>query len=314
MAFYVPFRNAQRCIPIPLRASTFYKLNEAGLVFLSLFFTLGLKPNDAAPFIFYLCLHLPYSPRSSQFFDRPWSGRATLHFKNPQLIFIIMKTTRFFLAALLAAALSTSAFAQSKVLQAWDFSKIEKTKEGIVVPSPASKFNGLVFDSGAAIGTDAEIPGGKVLVLDGTQISFGAPLRSFQAVDALVIKMRFKPAAKGAESQTLLRLSGYELRYDQSRNMLNFIVWHADQTFTIVAVPVRAAIWSDVTATYEAGKITLAIVGVVKTKDLPTAEVVRTRDLPAGEVVESKSGGIRVGFMGGRPFTGSISALSLETP
>ncbi len=214
-----------------------------------------------------------------------------------------MKTTRFFLAALIAAALSTSAFAQSKVLQAWDFSKIVKTKEGIVVPSPASKLNGLVFASGASVGTDAEAPGGKVLVLDGTQISAGSPFLALQAVDALVIKMSFKPAAKGAENQTLLRLSGYELRYSQSRNMLDFIVWHADQTFTIVAVRVNAAIWNHVTATNEAGKITLAIGGVV-----------RTKDFPAGEVVDSKSGGIRVGFLNERPFTGSISALSLETP
>jgi hypothetical protein len=217
-----------------------------------------------------------------------------------------MKTTRFFLAALLAASLSASAFAQSKVLQSWDFSKIEKTKEGIVVPSPASKFNGLVFASGASVGTDAEAPGGKVLALDGTQISFGAPLRQLQAVDAVVIKMRFKPAAKGAENQTLLRLSGYELRYALSRSMLDFVVWQGAPTeskVTIVSVPVKSGAWNDAVARYEAGKITLAIGGVVKTKDLP-----------AGEAVEPKSAGVRVGFMKERPFTGSISALSLETP
>ncbi len=61
MPIYVPFKNGQLCyIPIPLRASAFYKLNEAGLVISSLFFTLGLKPNAAAPFIFNLCLHLPF--------------------------------------------------------------------------------------------------------------------------------------------------------------------------------------------------------------------------------------------------------------
>ena len=214
-----------------------------------------------------------------------------------------MKTSRFFLAALIATALSASAFAQGKVLHSWNFAKTDKTKEGIVVPSTVSKFNGLVFTSGASVGTDAESAGGKVLVLDGTQISFGTSLRSLQAVEALVIKMRFKPAVKGAENQTLLRLTGYELRYAQSRNMLDFVVWHGDQKFTIVSVPVKAAVWNDATATYEAGKITLAVGGVVKTKDLP-----------AGEVVESKSSGVRVGFMGERPFTGSIATLSLETP
>lgn len=214
-----------------------------------------------------------------------------------------MKTPRFYLAALLSLALSASAFAQSKVLQAWDFSKIEKTKEGIVVPSPASKLNGLVFASGSSVGTDAEAPGGKVLALDGTQISSGTPLRQLQAVHDLVIKMRFKPAAKGAESQTLLRLSGYELRYALSRNMLDFIVWHLDQKFTIVSVPVKSGAWNDAIARYEAGKITLAIGGVVKTKELP-----------AGEWVESQSGVILVGFAKERPYSGSISALSLETP
>jgi len=217
-----------------------------------------------------------------------------------------MKTTRLFLAALLAAALSASAFAQGKVLHTWEFSKTVKTKEGIVVPSSTGKLNGLVFASGASVGTDAEAPGGKVLALDGTQISFGAPLRQLEPVDALVIKMRFKPAVKGAESQTLLRLTGYELRYAQSRNVLDFVVWQGDPTeskVTIVSVPVKSGAWNDAVARYEAGKITLAIGGVVKTKDLP-----------AGEVVVPKSSGVRVGFIKERPFTGSISALSLETP
>ena len=57
------------------------------------------------------------------------------------------------------------------------------------------------------------------------------------------------------------------------------------------------------TANYEAGKLTLT-----------AGKVSNTVELPAGAMVPAVPAGVRVGFANDRPYSGSISELSINTP
>ena len=218
-----------------------------------------------------------------------------------------MKIQKKLLTAVLAAALSVSAFAQkNKGPTAWVFSKAVVTKQGLKVPPTAGAVNVLTFTTGATVARDAEAPGGKVVVLDGTQTAPGISLRTLNAMDAFLIKLSFKPAVTGGERQTLLRLASSELRYNRMQARLEFIVWHGDpaeQKFVNVTVPVKAGACNAVSANYEAGKLTLTV-----------GKVTNTVELPAGAMVPAVPAGVRVGFANDRPYSGSISELSIGAP
>jgi hypothetical protein len=218
-----------------------------------------------------------------------------------------MKTQKILLSAVLSAALAVSAFAQqNKGPSAWVFSKAVVTKQGVEVPPATGAANVLTFPSGATVASDAEAPGGKVVVLDGTQTAAGTPLRVLNAMDAFLLKVSFKPAPTGADRQTILRLASTELRYNRLQNQLEFIVWHGDpseQKFVNVLAPVKPGAWNAVTANYEAGKLTLTVGKVINTVNLPTGAVIFTAPASA-----------RVGFASDRPFAGSIAELSIGAP
>ena len=122
-----------------------------------------------------------------------------------------MKIQSILLTALLAAALSVSAFAQqNKGPTAWVFSKAVVTKQGLEVPPTVGAVNVLTFTTGATVASDAEAPGGKVVVLDGTQTAPGISLRTLTAMDAFLIKLNFSrpsPAASARRSCVWLAAS-----------------------------------------------------------------------------------------------------------
>jgi hypothetical protein len=218
-----------------------------------------------------------------------------------------MKTKKLLLSAVLSAALSVSAFAQqNKGPTAWVFSKATVTKQGVEVPPTSGAVNVLTFPAGATVASDAEAPGGKAVVLDGTQTVAGTPLRILNPMDAFLIKVNFKPAPTGADRQTLLRLASTELRFNRLQQQLEFIVWHGDpaeQKFVNVLAPVKPGAWNAVTANYEAGKLTLTV-----------GKVTNTVSLPTGAVIFAAPASVRVGFANERPFSGSIAEISISTP
>ncbi len=220
-------------------------------------------------------------------------------------ILLPMNPKKLLLAAVLAVALSTSAFAQqAKGPLSWVFAKSVTTKLAVEVPPSVGAVNVLSFYSGAKVVIDAEAPGGKVLVLDGTQTAPGTSLRALDPMPTIQIKLSFKPAPQGAERQTLLRLADYELRYGKDRNQLEFIVWYGqERKFVIVTAPVSSKGWNVATATFSGTKLTLAV-----------GKVVNTMDMPAGEVVFASAASVRVGLATDRPFSGSLAELSIGTP
>jgi hypothetical protein len=218
-----------------------------------------------------------------------------------------MKTKTLILAAVLSSAITVCAFAQqNKGATAWMFSNAKSTKQGVEVPTTTGVINSLTFPLGTAIASDAEALGGKVVLIDGTQKVPGISLRSLEAMDAVQIKMKFKPAAQGADSQTLLRLAGSELRFNRLQQKLEFIVWYmdsAEKKFVITRTPMTPGAWNAATATYKAGKLTLTV-----GKESSSA------NMPAGTMMLQAPASARVGFTDERPFTGALAELSIGAP
>lgn len=207
-----------------------------------------------------------------------------------------MKTLRLLAVVAVGFAVASFASAQSTVLHAWDFSKASAFGTNIEVPE-TSGGPAIVFRSGASLRVDADEQGRQVLALDGQQTDWGRSKSNIEPIEAIQLRLRFKPAASGAPLQTIVSLCGcYELRYNFGRSRLEFIVNLPEKKYLMVMADIAPGVWNQAVATYKDGRLTLSV-GLARAEDVLPAGV---RPVP---VVTS----VRVGLVGERPFTGSIS-------
>lgn len=207
--------------------------------------------------------------------------------------------------ALLLAALSlaTSLLAQGAQLFSWDFSQAYAVGTSVEAPESASG-PAIRFLDGAFLAKDPDEQNRQVLVLNGAQTDWGRSSRNIDPLDAIQLRLRFKPDLQGSPLQTLVSVCGaYELRYNRGRERLEFIVHLPDKKFRMATADVSAGIWNQAVATYRDGRL-LLVVGMSRGENtLPD-------DLRPAPINTS----VRIGLVGERPFTGSLSEFTISTP
>lgn len=242
---------------------------------------------------------MPFSsPTGSTFSVRPTRAPSP-----PALALPTMTLRAFPLLALFCAAVSAVSAASTPSLS-WDFGQAFTVDTISEVPETGGGL-ALVFKIPTRLQSDADEQNKQVLVLDGSQSDSGRTKGDLAPFDNLKIRLRFKPASQGASLQTVVTVSGcYELRYDLGRSRLEFIISKLpEKQYRFIHVPVAADIWNQAEATYQDGKLTLSV-GLGRSEDT----------LPEGIRPSTVSTTVRVGYLNGRPFTGAISSLTVETP
>ncbi|MBC8011620.1 MAG: hypothetical protein H7067_16165 [Burkholderiales bacterium] len=216
-----------------------------------------------------------------------------------------MKPFRRLALAALVAASALSVFAQSRVLEGWNFTEADSVGGVVQVPS-SSGGTPLRFkaEAQARLVVDADENNRQVLVLSGAQTEPGRGLATLDAIPAVHLRVRFRPASSGPVLQTIVTFGGcYELRQNRERNRVEFIVTHADKKYTFARVEVAPDLWNEAVATYKDGRLSLTI-GLAR----------GDAALPEGAAVASIPTSFRVGIVGERPFHGSISEIVLSAP
>jgi hypothetical protein len=212
-----------------------------------------------------------------------------------------MKFLRLPLFVALFVTAASSVLAQGAVLYSWDFSKTSGGSGYASVP-PLVGDLAINFQNGAGVADDPN-EGRKVLTLDGTQTEPGRTNRNINPLESVMVRVRFKPTTTGAPLQTIVVLGGiYEIRYDRDRSSVEFIVNSPpDKKYYIIRADVSADVWNQATATFKDGKLTLAVGTARKEGVLPP-------DLKPVSIPTS----VRVGLVGPRPYSGSISELVIS--
>jgi hypothetical protein len=215
-----------------------------------------------------------------------------------------MKTPRLLAFASLLCGLLSVAGGQTKPLFAWDFSQASEINGLIEAPESVAG-NTTLFKEAASLITDPDMPSDKYVQLSGTQLEGAQSVRNIPPLDAVQIKVRFKPSNEGAPRQTLVSFNAtYEVRYVPTRNNVEFIVFTSDKKFTILTAEANPEVWNAVVATYKDGRLTLAV-GLSLKRGV----------LPEGSVIEPKPTLLRIGQMkeGTRPFSGALADVSLSS-
>ncbi|MBC8038976.1 MAG: hypothetical protein H7Y06_00370 [Opitutaceae bacterium] len=207
-------------------------------------------------------------------------------------------------AICLSAAFAASSQAKEEILHSFNFAKATVAPTYVAVNDSEGGAN-LLFLSGCKLSPDAEAPGGNALVFDGAATEPGISQRVIPGLETVQFKLRFKPSETGAPLQTLVALNAtYELRYNRDKSALEFIILYPEKKYTYLRADVPAGIWSQAQATYKDRKLTL-IVGLARKEIM----------LPEGAVLAPVPTTLRVARTATeRPFTGSISELSISTP
>lgn len=206
------------------------------------------------------------------------------------------------LSVVFALQAASPAFAQT-----WDFSKALDLGDYIEVADDTGA-NALSFKGGGArLVNDPDIPGGKVVQLDGTQTAPAFSRRTLDPLQAIELKVRFKPLDQGPPLQTIVSLNAtYELRLNREKNQLEFIVLSpADKKYHVLRGEHMADVWNVATATFKDGKLTLRVGLSLKEGELPAGFAFNPQ--PARMQVSSN-------MPSSRPFVGSIAEVVVSVP
>lgn len=210
-----------------------------------------------------------------------------------------MKSPLLLLAAL---ACASSLFAQNSSSFNWDFTRAFSIGSSVEVPE-SSGGPAISFRDGASLAVDPDEQGRQVLVLGGLQTDWGRTKRDVDPFDSITMRARFKPAELGAPLQTVLSAgASYELRYNRGRERLEFIVNLPERKYHLIFVEAGAGIWNQAVATYKDGRMVLTV-GLSRASST----------IPDGLLPVSISTTVRVGLIGQRPFSGSISEISVSS-
>ncbi len=215
---------------------------------------------------------------------------------------ITLRIVRILICACFLGALS--ALHAQTLVHSWDFSRGTDSPGLIDIPEATDGPSIQFRATGARLETDADEQNRRVLVFDGTQTDGARSRRDLEIFNSVQIRARFKPVGTGAPQQTILMVSGaYELRYNPARSRLEFIVRLPDKRFHAIHAEVSPGVWNEAVATFKDGRLSLTV-------GLARAEGV----LPAGVSPDPLVTTIRLAHFADRPFTGSISRVSLSIP
>lgn len=168
---------------------------------------------------------------------------------------------------LLGLLLSSLAVAQDlgKPVLFWDVAEAMDKGGYPVVPDKVAGKN-LIVNVGKVV-DDAQAPGGKALVFDGTQV---APLLSAKTVPqkkSFCVSFDFKPTPV-TEWQTLFRYqTDWEFRLNKTT--LKFIVWNSSRASIEVNLPFKPEAWNSVIGTVHGMELSLSLNGKTVSEQLP---------------------------------------------
>lgn len=194
---------------------------------------------------------------------------------------------------------------------AWSADTARVTEGGYTWEDPVGG-NALMASMGEGISL-GEKPGigsaSRSVVFSGEQKT---PFLSQKAVkpmaSSLKVHLVFK-AAPGAENdQTLMRHGNWELRYSPQKQILAFVVFHA-QSATIAKVTAALDAWHDVSAEFEAGTLSLTIDGQTDKKEAPSSALTKyaIATVVIGAAQTTSKGPDDKGF---RPFRGALGEVT----
>ncbi len=196
--------------------------------------------------------------------------------KIPQLLLVP--------AVCLLFGLSTSLSLQAEETSIWLAGKARTVSGGILLPDSEGSFD-LEMKDAAGVTLGEKPPGGgdtKSLEFSGTQTSVFRSVTPYPAVGG-TLKVELEamiPEGGGGEDATLLRHgSMWEIRYTAKNMSYSFIIWHDNNVFTDVKVPVKFDDWNTITATYTGEELILQV-GKTSAKAVPK-DVLRQDTGPA---------------------------------
>jgi hypothetical protein len=191
----------------------------------------------------------------------------------------------------------------------WDLDKAITASGGTTVLGDMPGSNIVLLEgSGAKVDADAEVPGKKAIVFDGTQKSAVSTQGKLPISENIRITAMVKPedSLDAPSWQTVVYLfQQCELRYMVNRGQLLFIVWHGDdgKTVTEVGALISPNKWNTVEASLVGDAIELKVNG-------ETAKSV----IPDNGRKKSVESAITFGYGDKRPFTGRVAEVVVTTP
>lgn len=168
----------------------------------------------------------------------------------------------------------------------------------------ASKGEGISLGEKPGVGSAS-----RSVVFSGEQtVAFVSQKALKPMASSLKVHLVFK-AAPGAENdETLVRHGNWELRYSPKKEILAFIIFHA-QGATIVKGTAVPDAWHDVTAEFQGNTVSITIDGQTDKKEAtaPPLDKYATATMVIGAVLTAPASSDIKGF---RPFRGALGEVS----
>lgn len=203
--------------------------------------------------------------------------------------------------------------ADADFLASWKAGQAREQDGGYLLPDVKKSYDLLAPNSaGISLGDKPSVGDDtKSVVFDGLQLTAFRSLSPFPvSTGTLAFSVAVKPAAQQTDpiGGTVLRYgTQWELRYEQDKQSMVFIVWHEDRTsYTTVRVAAAPDQWHLVEGTLEQDMAVLKVGS--DTKQTPLKGPLAIEVKPVAFLVGASAPSLE-GRPQSRPFTGAIAAI-----